>query len=239
MSIRARWFSRFACVFVVLACADAIDPIAPSAASSTDGLQLSTAAEASPTEEDFESMPQEFRTVPSILSTATDVGFLPAERRAYARGYMTYFSSNASQNVNLSLRLDNSVIATNDAFGEASDWFPARRALVTTAYLGVSGPCGHLAEGTTTHRAWHQFLVGGWKFLSWGNHARTSYGSAEQEACESPPPPPSSPGGGNSDEYEGGCELCEQWFYFIDGRLVDEWWECTSIPDYYCEGLMT
>ena len=240
MIASARAILRFALGLFVLACADATDPSGPGDAASANGPALSTAG-ASPTEEEFALMPSEFRTAPSILSVATDVKFLPAERRASARGYMTYLASNASQDVKLSLRFDNAVIASNSAFGEASDWLPALRALTTTAYLGVSGTCGHLAEGATAHRAWHQFLVGGWKFLSWGNHSVPSYGSAEQEACEPPPPPPPPPGsgGGDGDEYQGGCELCQQWFYFINGFIVDEWWECSSIPDYYCEGLMT
>ncbi len=242
MIASARWFSRFALGFIVLACADATDPAAPSDAASAEVPQFSSEGGASPSEEDFASMPSEFRSAPSIISYSTDVQFLPAERRASAVARMRYLASNASQEVNISLRFDNGVIASNSAFGENSNWLPWDRELTTTAYVGVSGSCGHFAEATTGHKAWHQFLVGGWKFLSWGNQSRSSYDSDEQPACEPPPPPPPAPpggGGGGGDEYEGGCQLCQQWFYFIDGYMVDEWWECTSIPDYFCAGMMT
>jgi hypothetical protein len=238
MMTSARWFSRIACGLLALACADGTDPTAPGAAS-TDAPQLATEGETGPTEADFASMPAEFRTAASIYAYSTDVGFNPAAQRAYAVGHMTYLATNATQSVNLSLRFDDRVIASNEAVGENSDWLPAARVLYTTAYVGVSGACGHLAEATTTHRAWHQFLVGGWKFLSWSNNARSSYDSEEQSACEPPPPPPPPTSGGNPEEYESGCELCQQWFYVIDYRIVDEWWECSSIPEYYCQGAMT
>jgi hypothetical protein len=188
-------------------------------------------------------MPSEFAMSPVILAYWTNVGFLPAESRAYGRGFMSYYATNAEQKVAFSLRFENSVIARTEAVGADSEWWPANRMLFTTAYLGVSGACGHLADGTTNHKAWHQFIVGGWKFFSWGDTGRSSSDSAEQPGCEPPPPPPPQPppssGGGNSDEYEGGCELCQQWFYVIDYQIVDEWWECSSTPDYFCEGLMT
>jgi hypothetical protein len=225
---------------LVLACADATDPAAPSAVVSADPPLLATDGGAAPTEAEFAAMPAEFRTSPSVFTVSTDVGFLPAEHRAYARGFMNYLATNAVQEVDLSLRFDGSEIASGRAVGEQSDWLPGLRMLLTTAYVGVSGPCGHLAEGTTTHKAWHQFLVGGWKFLSWGNHAKSSYGGAEQDACEPPPPPPPPPpGGGSGDEYNEGCDLCQQWFYVIRGVVVDEWWECNPIPEYFCDGLMT
>ena len=243
MFARTRQFSRFACGLLMLACADASVPSAPDVAASDDTPALATSGSGSaPTEEDFASMPPEFRTTASIFTHWTEVGFLPDEQRAFATGYMAYLATNATQEVNLSLRFENQNVASTTARGEETDWLPAARVLFTTARLGVSGTCGHLADGATTHKAWHQFLVGGWKFLSWSNQVVSSGDSKAQPACEPPPPPPPPPGsggGGNGDEYQGGCELCQQWFYFIDGYMVDEWWECSSIPDYYCEGMMT
>ena len=187
-------------------------------------------------------MPSEFASRPAIHSYWTNVGFLPTESRAYGRGFMSYYATNAEQEVAFSLRFENSEIARTRAVGADSELWPGNRMLFTTAYLGVSGACGHLADATTNHKAWHQFIVGGWKFLSWGDTGRSSSHSDDQPACEPPPPPPPPPpsGGGNGGgEYEGGCELCQQWFYVVDNQIVDEWWECTSIPDNYCEGLMT
>ena len=92
-------------------------------------------------------MPSEFAVTPTILVYWTNVGFLPAEGRAYGRGFMSYYATNAEQNVALSLRFENREVASTNAFGENSDWLPANRMLFTTAYLGVSGACGHLADG--------------------------------------------------------------------------------------------
>jgi hypothetical protein len=244
MIASARAFLRLACGLLLSACADTTDLTAPSAVASSDAPRLSVEGGGSaPSAEELAQMPSEFAASPTILDYWTNVGFLPAEGRAYGRGFMSYFATNAEQNVALSLQFEHRTIASTEALGENSDWLPANRMLFTTAYLGVSGACGHLAGGTSNHKAWHQFIGGGWKFFSWGTAGRSSGDSAEQPACEPPPPlpPPPSSGGGNSDdEYEGGCELCQQWFYVINYQIVDEWWECNSIPDYYCEGyLMT
>lgn len=237
MFASARWFSRLAFGMVLLACADTTDPTAPSAVASADAPQLSTEGGGSaPSPEELAEMPSEFASSPAIYDFGTKVEFLPAENRVIAQGTMSYLASHASQNVTLSLRFDNSPIASTEALGENSDWLPWFRGLSTTASLGVSGACGHLADGGTIHKAWHQFLVGGWKFLSWGNEARSSNDSAEQPQC-APSPPPS--GGGGPDEYEDSCWLCQQWFYYIDGEIVDEWWECDPIDGRFCEGLMT
>jgi hypothetical protein len=238
-----RWLPGIACAIALLACADATDPTAPGPAPAADVPLLSTEGSGSePSPEELAEMPAEFRSASTILDYWTDAGFLPAEGRAYARGFMTYFATNAAQQVRLSLRFENRPIGQSDASAENSDWLPAVRWLFTTAYMGVSGTCGHLADGVSSHRAWHQFLGGGWKFFSWGHTGRTSGDSAEQPSCPEPPPPPPSPpsgGGGGGNDYEEGCELCTQWFYFIDNQIVDEWWECQPIDMSYCDALMT
>ena len=239
MSASTRLLARAACAIVLSACADTADPVAPRAEGPASTVALSVDGTGpEPTPEELAEMPSEFATAPSILSASTSVGFEPDQGRAYAMGYMTYLASDASQDVVLDLRFQNDHIATRQVHGEQSDFLPWFRALVTPAHLGVSGTCGHLADGTTNHRAWHKFIVGGWKFLSWGNDAKPSSDSEEQPGCPPPPPPPPSGGGGGDDEYDSGCELCQEWLYFIDGELVDVWWECQPIDDYWCDGLM-
>ena len=236
MFASARWLSRVACAMVLSACAESTDPIAPPAEAPEDPSLYIGSGE--PTAAQLAMMPAEFAQRPTILNYWTEVGFLPTEGRAYARGFMDYFATDAEQEVTLDLRFENTTVGTTRAVGEQSNWLPWVRMMFTTAHIGVSGTCGHLADGSSRHRAWHKFLISGWEFLSWGNYVRSSHDSEEQPACPPPPPPPTDDPGGGDDEYEGDCELCQQWFYYIDGRIVDQWWECEPIDPSYCEDLM-
>jgi hypothetical protein len=240
MFTSARWIPRLACGMVLLACADSTDPTAPSVAASAGPPQLSAeGGDAEPTPEELAEMPAEFRMPATLLSYWTDVGFT-YDGTAYAQGFMRYFATNATQEVTLDLRFENRMVATRKAYGEQSDFLPAIRTLWTSAHLGVSGSCGHLADGATIHKAWHQFLVGGWRFLSWGNAAGTSGDSAEQPACAPPPPPPPPADGvGRGGEYEEGCTLCTQWLSYSYGHVVGIWWECEEIDGATCQALMT
>lgn len=43
------------------------------------------------------------------------------------------------------------------------------------------------------------------------------------------PSDPGGPGGGGGGEEPGGCQgqvICQQWFWYENGVIVDEWWEC-------------
>jgi hypothetical protein len=239
MSANTRWFPRIVCAVVVLACADAADPVAPSLPAELDVTPLHVEIGSSePSIEDLEQMPLEFRGNPTLLDYWTDVGFIPAESRSYAQGYMKYFATNATQDVKLDLRFENRGIATRTAYGEEANIFPNVRSLWTTALLGVSGSCGHLADGATIHRAWHQFIAGGWKFFSWGTAAGTSGDAAEQTGCEPPPPPTQRTGNAGNDPevYQLVCEYCQQWLeYNLFGDLIDVWWECERVDISYCE----
>ena len=244
MFASARSFSRLACGMVLLACADTTDPTAPSAVDSAGDPQLFVEGGGSaPSPEELAEMPSEFAMSPTILDYWTNVGFLPAESRTYGRGFMSYFATNAEQEVDLSLRFENNKVAETVAYGENSDWLPANRMLFTTAYLGVNGACGHLADATTNHKARHQFIGGGWKFFSWGNTGRSSADSAEQPECAPPPPPPPPSGGGNPnegddpDEYDGPCYSCQLWYRRVGDVIVVTWWECRSIESILCEDV--
>ncbi len=239
----ARWIPRMMCGLIVVGCTDATRPTAPPA--STEVPSLSVQGEGpEPAEEEFAEMPSAFRMAPTLLNYWTDVGFMSDVGRAYAQGFMKYFGTNATQNVKASLRFENQPIGSSDAYGEASDFLPSLRTLWTTAQIGVSGSCGHLADGATIHKAWHQFVAGGWKFFSWGNTAGTSGDSAEQPGCPPTPPPPSDPGGNGggggdgTDGYEGECEICQEWLQYYDGQLVDVWWECEPVDPSVCEAVM-
>ena len=186
-------------------------------------------------------MPPEFATAPSIGVYGTEVVFSVDKPQAVARAYMTYLATDATQDVQIDLRFENQEIASNSVKGVASDFYPWTRLLETRVAVAVSGSCGHLAEGTTTHKAWHHFTVTGWKTFEWGPDGVGSHGSKEQPACPEPPPSPESPddgGGGGDDEYDSGCEVCQEWLYYIDGQLVDYWWECQPTDEYRCDGLM-
>jgi len=230
-----RHVARLGCAISVLACASERTPTAPpiDVAEETlpNGVSLSTMA---PSPEELAEMPPEFSTAPSIFNPRTIVEFVADG--VFAQGVMDYFATDAEQDVTLALSFDNGEINRTTGKGVQQDLFPWMRHMRTTITLPVPGECGHSAIGHTQHRAWHKFLVGGWKFFSWGEHEVPSDESAEQPACP-PAPPPTPPGGGHP--YDGGCQSCQQWFWYEDGALVDEWWECTPIDASYCEGLAT
>jgi hypothetical protein len=54
----------------------------------------------------------------------------------------------------------------------------------------------------------------------WVNVASSGYGGGS--------------GGGGGDPGED-CERCQQWFWYIDGEIIDEWWECTPVDPSSCQ----
>jgi hypothetical protein len=224
-----RHAARIGCALSLLACAGEKSPTAPPADPIGTVVPSLSSYSTAPTAEDFAEMPAEFQTAPSIISARTIVGFIDPEG-VYAQGIMTYFATDAEQDVTLVLRDADSEVMRMTRRGSQEAFFPAMRSLRTNVSFGVNGSCGHRADGFSAHRAWHKFIVGGWKFLSWGNHQKASGGQAAQPAC----PPPSSGGGGNGD-YDTGCQACQQWFLYEDGQRVDEWWECTEVDVERCD----
>ena len=187
-------------------------------------------------------MPAEFQAAPSIFNARTQVEFIEGEG-VYARASMDYFATDAEQEVRLSLRRDDREVYSRTGKGIQEDFFPALRTLSTMVSFAVNASCGNSADGQTAHRAWHKFIVGGWRYLSWGRHEKPSGGTADQPLCPDLPPPPGSEsdggGGGGADEYDTGCVSCQQWFWYEYGQIVDEWWECTPVDPYRCESLAT
>lgn len=45
---------------------------------------------------------------------------------------------------------------------------------------------------------------------------------------------PGGGGGGGGEEEE--CERCQQWFWYQNGEIIDEWWECTEVDPRWCSG---
>ena len=170
-------------------------------------------------------MPSEFSTGPSLLNTGITVGFVDGDG-AYAEAYMTYLGTNAEQDATLTVKLGTTEVGKRTGRSTRHDFFPAERDLFTMISLPFTASCGHLAIGAGAHKTWHSFVVGGWKFMTWGEQSGPSSGSASQPPCA---PPTRGSGGGGDDSYDGGCELCQQWFYFYGNGEFSEWWECTPL----------
>ena len=235
MNSSLRNIARTGCAISLIACADGSSPTALTHESADAPAPAVISLMMAPTPEELAEMPSEFAIAPSIISARTEVGFAEGDG-AYAQGVMEYFATNAEQDVTLAVRKDGSEIARKTTRGVNDDFFPARRSLRTNVAIPLSGSCGHFADGQSAHRAWHKFLVMGWKLFSWGQDERPSQGDEEQVAC--PPPPPERDSGGE-DPYESGCQSCQQWFWYEDGQIVDEWWECTPTDSWRCDNRAT
>ena len=224
--------TRALCALSFLACAGESDPIAPqdTAAAFAPAPSLSTME---PSDAELAGMPSEFLTGPSIFNARTTVAFTP-DPGVYAEAAMDYFATDAEQEVTLVLREGDRAIYSKTARSVAEDWLPAWRPLHTMVSFPVSAACGSSADGSSAHRAWHKFIVGSWKYFSWGRQETPSGGAAAQGSCSS-----AGSGGGGDGPYETGCQSCQQWFWYEYGQIVDEWWECTPIDASFCEGLAT
>lgn len=191
------------------------------------------------TEEELAAMPAEFATPPSLISGRTVVGF--NEDGAYAEGITEYFATNAGHDITLTVSIDGRETGRRTTSASNDDFFPDFRTLRSFAVYPMSASCGHLADGQTAHRVFHKFIVDGWKFLSWGEVKKPSGDYETQPACPAPPPPEDDSGGGGGGDapYEGECQSCQQWFWYEDGQIVDEWWECTPTDSWRCDNLAT
>jgi hypothetical protein len=225
-----RWFPRVACAVVLVACGDAAEPAAPRF-SNNDVPQLSASE---PTPEELAEMPSEFSRDANLQSWGTDVFFIPTAGIAYGQSHMHYFATNAEQELKLDLRYKNAPAGSVRGFTERSTFFPHDYGMWTEASIGVSGACGHSVNGAAIHKVWHKWLVSGWKLFEFHHRAESSFDGDAQVDC--PAPPPQSPGyGGGPEEYPGDCEICQEWLYFVDGHIINSWWECEPIDGSYCE----
>lgn len=231
--------ARAICALSLLACASERNPTAPGRDSAAIAVPLLEQAASEPSPEELAELPAEFQTAPSIFNARTEVEF--TSDGVYARGTMDYFATDAEQDVTLTLRRDDREVYSRTARDVQEDFFPAMRSLSTIVSFGVDASCGNSADGSTAHRVWHKFIVGSWKYFSWGRDEEPSGDGAEQPACPEPAPPPTSePGtGGGGGDYDTGCVSCQQWFWYEYGQLVDEWWECTPVDAWRCESLAT
>jgi hypothetical protein len=126
-------------------------------------------------------LPPEWQQAPTIYTRWTDAGF--GTNAAWGQGFMHYFASHATQTVRLALRFNNSTVATTSGTSEHSSFFPWFRDLWTNASLSVGKSCGHAADASTQHTAWHQppAPLGG--LAKWGMESAPSYKPATQSSC--------------------------------------------------------
>jgi hypothetical protein len=235
MSHPTRFLVRALCALSLSSCSDG-SPTAPPFDSHRPFLTETGLGE-EPGPEQLAQMPAAFATAASILSYWTDVGFIPAEQKAYGRAYMTYFATDGRQKITLSVRLNDRYIGSSTAEESQSDWLPATRLMFTSTIRSLSGPCGHAVDGQGQHIAFHKFPVDGWKFFTWGNQEVPSSDSDSQAPCPPSPPPVQDgeivPG---DDSYLEDCEVCQQWFWYVAGAIALEWWECTPEEGAVCQG---
>ena len=229
----SRPFLRATCALLLAACSDG-SPTAPSPGAARPSLSETIIGE-EPSSEELAQMPAEFETAPGVYSHWTDVGFITAEQKAYARAYMTYFASDGRQKVTLSVGLNDRLVGSSTAEEAQSDWLPDVRMMFTSTTRSVSAACGHTADGQSQHIAFHKFLVDGWKFLSWGHHEVPSSDSDAQEPCPPPPPPTDEEEVPGEEPYLEECEVCQQWFWRVPGGGSLEWWECTPEEGDACQ----
>jgi hypothetical protein len=240
---KLRWFLVIATGVVQLACGESIGP--PTAARDLDivvpqleragrEVQVTTVAreqertpgispivipEDEPTGgEGSGDIPPEWQPPPSIISYWTDAGF--GASSAWGQGFMRYFASHASQTVRLAVRFNNSQVASTSGTSEQSAFLPWVRELWTSASVQVGKSCGHAADASTQHSAWHQppAPLGG--LTKWGTESAPSYKGAAQFPC---PPEiksdtvtttqPGNPGGEDGDGGAGGVQWYTCYYY--------------------------
>jgi hypothetical protein len=173
-------------------------------------------------------IPPEWQPAPSILTYWTDAGF--REGFAWGQGFMHYFASHATQTVRLALRYNGSQVANTSGTSEESAFLPWFRDLWTSTSVQVGKTCGHMADATTGHTAWHQppAPLGG--LAKWGHQTASSGKGAAQSSC---PPEvkadtvettePADPGGGAGGGAGGnGWYTCYYYVeYYVDtGEII-------------------
>jgi hypothetical protein len=108
---------------------------------------------------------------------------------------------------------------------------------------GLTGKSRLIASASLQLKGWD-----GTTFTFWSDAATREAPDVSQPACEPPPPPCDAMGpggcdpddggggggGGGGGDYEEECYRCQQWFWYEDGQITDEWWECTEIDPSYC-----
>lgn len=241
MTKQLRWVLVIATGVVQLACGESIGPpslardldiVVPQLERSGSETHVTTVARERerppgispieiPIDEPSGGLPPEWQSPPSIVSNESDAGF--GTSSVWGQGSMRYFASHARQTVHLTVRLNTSEVAKTSGTSEESAFLPWFRDLWTTARVQLDKTCGHTADASTEHTAWHQppAPVGG--LATWGKQTASSWAPAAQPPC---PPEitkdtvtttePASPGGGDDG---GGGAGGIQWYtcyYYIE-----------------------
>jgi hypothetical protein len=217
--------ARFGCAMIMLACASDEGPTAPESGSRNPAPPPSLSTEgAEPTPEELATLPPEFSEESTILAYDVEAGFSEGDG-AFAEASMTYYATNAEQEATVTVRAGSTQIGTKTGRSVRHNFLPSTRTMHTIIGLPFAGACGHIADAKGQHKAWHQFFVVGWKFLTWGAKEEPSSNYARQRECEARTPR----GGSGDDPYEGGCEVCQQWFYVFQDGTVAVWWDCWDV----------
>lgn len=171
-----------------------------------------------PIDEPSGGLPPEWQSAPSILNSGSDAWFETSS--AWGQGFMRYFASHARQVVRLAVRFNTSQVANTSGTSEESAFLPWFRDLWTTASVQLGKACGHTADASTEHTAWHQppAPIGG--LATWGKQTTSSLKPAAQPAC--PPETrkdtitttePANPGGGDGGGGAGGIQWYTCYYY--------------------------
>lgn len=172
-------------------------------------------------------VPEEFETPPTILSYSSHVWYSGATASTLAS--MEYWGNRAEQTAQLGVRPVGGELQWSQQFSDShAELFPWTRVLNTYGEIYTGQSCGHRAEGYSSHKTWHQWDPLGFQ---WGMKTGNSQAWAEQDPCSGGGGGGGNGGGGG----EGQCFLCQQWFWYENGEIVEEWWDCWPIDFWYCE----
>lgn len=199
-----------ACSLAATACTDAVAPVSPGGASAWMD-------EAPP------GAPSEFDQPTHLAGYSLDLRLEPTYGRGVATMY--YWANRAEQSVSLTLRTpEGGVIAPGPVTSQRSEWYPHEGTLQTVAYVGVNGSCGHMLDGQSQHRAWHE-----WQGFTWSDQGKGLSKNREQPVCAEIIPGDDGGGSGGGDGSgggggsDGGSVTCTTRIYMVETWNGDTW----------------
>lgn len=121
-------------------------------------------------------IPDGFDDAPAILTSRVTAGF--TNTRAYAQAMMRFWGNRGRQDVLLDLYYNGSKVGSRPASGRKSEIFPGFYRIDTTASMVVNDKCGHTADATSDHEAWHE-----WGGNIWDQDTQQNGDNADQPEC--------------------------------------------------------
>jgi hypothetical protein len=109
---------------------------------------------------------------------------------------------------------------------ESNHWPWDETTANVNTYISTGLTCGAKLDAYGNYLAKNIFWVTG---VEWGQIVDSDTNSESQAACQEP--------GGFGEPYggEGECYICQQWFWYENGEIVDEWWDCEPTDPELCE----